>query len=97
MRLINATPIINKYKSYEPNTGHPEFDMGQDVGILAVLNELEETKEIDPVHHTGGCYCRECEHSEPNSMTLEDTYWCNNHANVMPLNGFCSEGKVREE
>lgn len=46
MKLIDATPIIEKYKNYESFTGHPEFDMGQNVGILAVLNEIEDAPEI---------------------------------------------------
>lgn len=55
---------------------------------------------IDPVHYAGGCYCRECLHSElieyednEGWATPMDEYWCNEHKNTMPLNGFCSCGR----
>ena len=50
------------------------------------------TPTIDPIHFAGGTYCRECSHSEPNFMP-DDTYWCNRYNYIMPLNGFCSEGR----
>ena len=88
MRLINSNYL------FKQTCNTPLYDnRDEDIFLDLIMN----SKEIDPVHHAGGCYCKECEHSEPNNMTLEDTYWCNNHANVMSLNGFCSEGKVIEE
>lgn len=58
------------------------------------------TPTIDPVHATGGIYCKECLHSEPveyedNEGWVKpmDEYWCNKHKDTMPLNGFCSEGR----
>lgn len=65
-----------------------------------ILNECCYTTEsaimgtptIDPIHFAGGTYCRECSHSEPNFMP-DDTYWCNRYNYIMPLNGFCSEGR----
>ena len=53
---------------------------------------IMSTPTIDPVHTAGGTYCRECSHSEPNFMP-DDTYWCNRYNYIMPLNGFCSEGR----
>ena len=54
----------------------------------------------DLVHAAGGCYCKECLHSEPLEykdnegwITLMDEYWCNKYKDTMPLNGFCSEGR----
>lgn len=58
---------------------------------------LGKSKQIDPVHFAGGCYCKECKYRCENNLTLEDSYWCELNANTMPLKGFCSEGRVIEE
>lgn len=57
---------------------------------------LKELPTIDPVHFAGGCYCKECQFQTNNNISLEKIFWCELNANTMPLNGFCSEGKVRE-
>lgn len=61
------------------------------------LDLIMNSKEIDPVHYADGCCCKECKYRCKNNLTLEDSYWCELNANTMPLNGFCSEGKVGEE
>ncbi len=93
MKLINATPIIEKYKDNESFTGHPEFDEGQDAGILSVIMELENLPVIDPVHIAGGCYCKEC--VKANLLDDKNGYYCTKGI-TMPLNGFRSEGKKDE-
>lgn len=100
MKIIDVTPIIKKYKDYESFTGYPEFDEGYDTGVLSVVTEFEDAPEIDPVHYAGGCYCKECLHSEPVEYKFADDwivpideYWCNEYKINMPLNGFCSEGR----
>lgn len=62
----------------------------------AVMN----TPTIDPVHAAGGCYCKECKYHDdevyPNSeweLHNHQECWCNWWDSVMPLNGFCSEGR----
>lgn len=63
--------------------------------LCDTVDFLKEQPVINGVRAAGGCYCRECFHSEPNFMP-DDTYWCNRCNCVMPLNGFCSEGKKDE-
>lgn len=62
------------------------------------LCEIDKQPEIDPVHFAGGCYCKECLYKEclykeENETVSLIKYWCNLHDVTMPLNGFCSEGK----
>lgn len=100
MKLIDANPIIEKYTNYEYFSGYEDFDNGVEVGVLFVIDELENASEIDLLHAAGGCYCKECLHSEPVEYKFADDwivpideYWCNEHKITMPLNGFCSEGR----
>lgn len=46
MKLVDIEPIINKFKNYECFTGHPEYDDGQEAGVLNVLIDLENAPEI---------------------------------------------------
>lgn len=63
------------------------------------LNLILDSKEIDPVHAIGSCYCRECFHSEleeheyVDDLKFKREWWCNKHKDTMPINGFCSEGR----
>lgn len=62
------------------------------------LYEINKQPEIDPVHFASGCYCKECIYKECLYKEEDGTvslikYWCNLHDITMPLNGFCSEGK----
>lgn len=59
---------------------------------------IDRQPKIDPVHFAGGCYCRECFYNECLYKEEDKTislikYWCDLHNITMPLNGFCSEGK----
>ena len=100
MKLIDAEPIIAKYKDYEYFSGYEDFDDGVEAGVLSVIDELENASEIDPVHAVGAVYCKECKYHDdevyPDSeWELHDHQecWCNWWDSVMPLNGFCSEGR----
>lgn len=58
------------------------------------LYEINKQPEIDPVQFAGGTYCKECLYKEEEDGTVSlIKYWCNLHDITMPLNGFCSEGK----
>ena len=62
------------------------------------LCEIDKQPEIDPVQFAGGTYCKECLYKECLYKEEDGTvslikYWCNLHDVTMPLNGFCSEGK----
>lgn len=93
MRLIDANDLFKR------TCNTPLYD-NQDEDIF--LDLILDSKEIDAVHAAGGCYCRECLHSEPVEyednegwVTPMDEYWCNEHKITMPLNGFCSEGRKK--
>lgn len=71
------------------------------------VSEIEATPTIDPVHATGGCYCRECKYGSKqggyNSVGEADT--CVNCTRlvtqahrglIMPEDGFCSLGRPKE-
>ena len=64
------------------------------------LYEIDKQPEIDPVQFAGGCYCKECIYHEieyyPDGkweVCNDKEFWCNLHDITMPLDGFCSEGK----
>ena len=57
------------------------------------LYEINKQPEIDPVQFAGGCYCKECLYKEEGGTVPLIKYWCKLHDITMPLNGFCSEGK----
>lgn len=83
MRLIDADVLMEK-----------EYSRLREGEVLHRIppSHVDAAPIIDPVHAAGGTYCRECSHSEPNFMP-DDTYWCNCYNYIMPLNGFCSEGR----
>lgn len=51
-------------------------------------------QEWDPVHVAGGYYCAECVFG--NILDDKKGYYCIKGI-TMPLNGFCSEGKIKDE
>ena len=71
------------------------------------LNLIDKQEIVDPVIYAGGCYCKNCIYHEAeeildNTGELEwyvktDSYYCDLHSVTTPLNGFCSEGKVKNE
>lgn len=97
MRLIDADDTldtIEKYCGDYFNHDNQSFDKN----AVRIVIKMAET--IDPVHFAGGCYCKECLHSEPVEYKFADDwvvpideYWCNEYKITMPLNGFCSEGR----
>ena len=108
MKLIDANPIIEKYKDYEYFSGYEDFDEGVETGVLFVIDELKKTSEIDPVHAAGGCYCKECQYYEPFrdysdcSKTLPYGYcyyWKYEEGespNEVDENDFCSKGIIKD-
>lgn len=91
MRLIDADVLIEK-----------EYSRLREGEVLHRIppSHVDAAPIIDPVHAAGGCYCRECFHSELEEhednegwVTQMDEYWCNKHKDTMSLNGFCSEGR----
>lgn len=92
-KLIDASNFFDEYYyMFKNSVSEAELDR------LSYM--LGKEKQIDPVHFAGGCYCRECLHSEPVEYKFADDwivpideYWCNEHKINMPLNGFCSEGR----
>ena len=95
MRLIDADALIERieYSSYD-------YERVRIDTVAGCLLTDSVSPTIDPIHAAGGCYCKECLHSESIEykdsegwVTPMDEYWCNEHKNTMPLNGFCSEGR----
>lgn len=97
MRLIDANKLFQETEESMHNSPHsdPTHTAMHRHEHQHFLCEIDRQPEIDPVHFAKGCYCKECFHSEPNFMP-DDTYWCNRCNCVMPLNGFCSEGRKDE-
>lgn len=67
---------------------------------LMMKNWICRQPSVDPIHAAGGCYCKECIYHEieyyPDGkweVCNDKEFWCNLHDITMPLNGFCSEGK----
>lgn len=60
---------------------------------LMMKNWICRQPSVDPIHAAGGCYCKKCIYKEENETVPLIKYWCNLHDVTMPLNGFCSEGK----
>ena len=95
MKLIDANDLFKR-------TCNTSLYDNQDEDVF--LGLILDGKEIDPVHAAGGCHCKECLHSElveyednKRWVTPIDEYWCNEHKNTMPLNGFCSEGRIKND
>lgn len=75
MKLIDASPIIEKYTNYENFSGYEDFDEGVEAGVLSVIDELENTPEINakPIIYAhwilerepdGNPYCYHCSHCD---------------------------------
>lgn len=97
MRLIDADDTLDTIEKYCGDYFNHD-DQSFDKNAVRIAIKMAET--IDPIHFAGGCYCKECLHSEPVEyednegwITPMNEYWCNEHKNTMPLNGFCSEGR----
>lgn len=88
MRLIDADALIEriKYSSHE-------YERVRIDTITGCLLTDSVSPTIDPVHFGGGTYCRECIYSTQKHIPYDDAYYCKLHRDLMPLNGFCSEGK----
>lgn len=101
-KLIDANKLFQEIEENMHNNPHsnPIHAAMHKHEHCHFLCEIDKQPEIDPVHFAGGCYCKECLHSEPIEYKFADDwvvpideYWCNEHKINMPLNGFCSEGR----
>ena len=97
MRLIDADDTLDTIEKYCGDYFNHD-DQSFDKNAVRIAIKMAET--IDPVHAAGGAYCKECKYHEdevyPDSeWELHDHQecWCNWWDSVMPLNGFCSEGR----
>ena len=102
MKLIDAIPIIEKYKNYEYFSGYEDFDDGVETGVLSIIDELENASEIDPIHAAGGIYCKECQYYKsyefPESGRI--IYQCYNssasYLEEYKPDDFCSKGVSKD-
>lgn len=62
-------------------------------GCGTIESAVINTPTIDPVHAAGGTYCKECIYSTQKHIPYDDVYYCKLYRDLMPLNGFCSEGR----
>lgn len=103
-KLIDANKLFQETEENMHNNPHsdPTYAVMHKHEHCHFLCEIDKQPTIDPVHFAGGAYCEECLHSEPVEyednegwVTPVDEYWCNEHKIAMPLNGFCSEGRIK--
>lgn len=40
-RIVNISPVLQKYADYETFSGHPEYDDGFEAGVSHMVDELE--------------------------------------------------------
>ena len=97
MRLIDANDTLDTIEKYCGDYFNHD-DQSFDKNAVRIVIKMAET--IGPIHFAGGAYYKECLHSErveykfaDDWVVPMDEYWCNEHKNTMPLNGFCSEGR----
>lgn len=95
MRLIDADALIERIKY-----SNHEYERVRIDTVTGCLLTDSVSPTIDPVHAAGAVYCKECKYHDdevyPDSeWELHDHQecWCNWWDSVMPLNGFCSEGR----
>lgn len=89
MRLIDADKL-NRKKKYSFQTKFGCFPKDE---WFIKLDNLFNAPTIDPVHAANACYCKECIYSTQKHIPYDDAYYCKLHRDLMPLNGFCSEGR----
>ena len=90
MRLIDADDTLDTIEKYCGDYFNHD-DQSFDKNAVRIVIKMAET--IDPVHAVGGCYCKECIYSTQKHIPYDDAYYCKLHRDLMPLNGFCSEGR----
>lgn len=88
MRLIDADALIERIKY-----SNHEYERVRIDTVTGCLLTDFISPTIDPVHTAGGCYCKECIYSTQKHIPYDDAYYCKLHRDLMPLDGFCSEGK----
>ena len=65
-KLIDANKLFQEIEESIHNSPHsdPVHTAMHKHEHCHFLYEIDKQPEIDPVHFAGGCYCRECFHSE---------------------------------
>lgn len=105
-RLVDANKIMDYLDSCCHYSDSPDYDIGYSNGINVAWDRLLKEPGIDPVHHAGGCYCKECKYYEsfrnyPDcSKTLPYGYcyyWdyeVGESPNSVDEDDFCSKGVI---
>lgn len=102
MRLIDANKLFQETEGNMHNNPHkdPIHAAMHKHEHRHFLCEIDKQPEIDPVHAAGAVYFKECKYHDdevyPDSEWELHDYqecWCNWWDSVMPINGFCSEGR----
>lgn len=94
-KLIDADKLFQETEENMHNSPHldPIHSAMHKHEHQHFLCEINKQPEIDPVQFAGGTYCKECIYHEEDEIVPLIKYWCGLHDVTMPLNGFCSEGK----
>lgn len=95
VKLIDANKLFQETEENMHNNPHlnPTHAAMHKHEHCHFLCEINKQPEIDPVHFAGGVYCKKCIYSTQKHVPYDDVYYCKLHRDLMPLNGFCSEGK----
>lgn len=68
-------------------------ESGYAEGWNCLFSIISDAPTIDPVHASGGCYCRECENNSGGYCYNDDR---NPHGIPVTNDDFCSRGKRKE-
>lgn len=88
MRLIDADELIENIKCSSYEYERVRMDTITECLLTDVVSPT-----IDPVHFAGGTYCRECIYSTQKHILYDNVYYCKLYRDLIPLKGFCSEGR----
>lgn len=90
-KLINADKALSELKPIILEMEKSAMLLSD--AFLMMKNWICRQPSVVPIHAAEGCYCKECLYKEEDGTVSLIKYWCNLHDITMPLNGFCSEGK----
>lgn len=95
VKLIDANKLFQEIEENMHNSPHsdPIHTAMHKHEHQHFLCEIDKQPEIDPIHFAGGYYCKECIYSTQKYISYDDVYYCKLYRDLMPLNGFCSEGR----
>lgn len=94
-KLIDANKLFQEIEENMHNSPHsdPIHTAMHKHEHQHFLCEIDKQPEIDPIHFADGYYCKECIYSTQKYIPYDDVYYCKLYRDLMPLNGFCSEGR----